>query len=178
MNATHEEWRPVVGVDGYEVSDQGRVRSLDRTLDLFIYGKWTKRTYKGRVLRPFKGDAYGHQVVSFGHRNRHYVHTIVLTAFVGPRPAGAEACHGDGDPHNNRLENLRWDTASSNQRDRLVHGTHHYARRTHCKNGHEYTPENTQWRIRKGPRNVTASHSRVCRKCRRQWYLKSRGLAA
>lgn len=179
MNATHEEWRPVVGYeDSYEVSDHGRVRSLDRTLDLFIYGKWTKRRYKGRILRPFKGDAYGHQVVSFGARDRHYIHTIVLTTFVGARPDGAEACHNDGDPHNNRSTNLRWDTASNNQLDRLAHGTHHYARRTHCKHGHEYTPENTQWRIRNGPRNVVPSVSRVCLKCRRERYIESRGLAA
>jgi predicted secreted protein len=47
----------------------------------------------------------------------------VLTAFVGPRPKGLQCCHNDGNPWNNKLENLRWDTAQSNQRDRAKHGT-------------------------------------------------------
>lgn len=42
---------------------------------------------------------------------------IVLLAFVGPPPPGTECCHGDGDPTNNRIGNLRWDTSSANRLD-------------------------------------------------------------
>ncbi|RUU22663.1 HNH endonuclease [Mesorhizobium sp. M7A.F.Ca.AU.002.06.1.1] len=52
-----------------------------------------------------------------------YVHLLVLEAFVGPRPDGLEGCHNDGNPDNNRLDNLRWDTPESNQADRIAHGT-------------------------------------------------------
>lgn len=164
VDATRNEvWLPVDGQDvAYEVSSLGRVRSLPRVV------KRGTGTYSvsGRILRPFKGDADGHQVISFGKRNRHYVHLLVLEAFVGPRPDGLEGCHNDGDPTNNRASNLRWDTPSSNQLDRVKHGTHHYARRTHCKHGHEYTPENTSWRIRvTGPKTVT--RARECMECRR-----------
>lgn len=168
MNATpNEEWRPIPGQEGsYEVSNLGRVRSLDRVITEKT-GK--SRRKRGRVLKPFKGDAYGHGVVSFGKRDRHYVHHVVLETFAGPRPSPAhEACHNDGDPRNNALGNLRWDTASANQRDRLKHGTHHYAKRTHCENGHEYTPENTYIRRRTGPRWHGVSESRVCRTCTRK----------
>lgn len=48
----------------------------------------------------------------------------MLTAFVGPCPDGMEGCHNDGDPHNNRLDNLRWDTRANNARDAIRHGTH------------------------------------------------------
>jgi hypothetical protein len=49
------------------------------------------------------------------------LHQIVLTTFKGPCPDGMESCHGDGDPHNNQIENLRWDTPKSNCADRLKH---------------------------------------------------------
>src|SRR5262249_23950766 len=51
-----------------------------------------------------------------------HVHTLVLTAFRGPRPAGREACHNDGDRANNGLENLRWDTHKANAADARRHG--------------------------------------------------------
>jgi len=43
--------------------------------------------------------------------------------FVGPRPPRMEACHNNGDPFDNRLKNLRWDTTRNNQLDRIKHGT-------------------------------------------------------
>jgi hypothetical protein len=56
------------------------------------------------------------------------VHTLVLEAFVGPCLPGMECCHRDGNPANNRLDNLRWDTRAANRRDMLRHGTHRNAR--------------------------------------------------
>ncbi len=50
------------------------------------------------------------------------VHTLVLTAFVSPRPAGLVCCHWDGDPANNELGNLRWGTPADNSADRDRHG--------------------------------------------------------
>jgi len=50
------------------------------------------------------------------------VHRLVLLAFVGAPPKGMEACHYDGDPQNNNLSNLRWDTAKENWVDRKRHG--------------------------------------------------------
>ncbi len=58
-----------------------------------------------------------------GTVRRGYVHVLVLTAFRGHCPAGMEGCHNDGDPKNNRLSNLRWDTHSANQKDGFRHGT-------------------------------------------------------
>ncbi|WP_422928621.1 HNH endonuclease [Singulisphaera sp. PoT] len=52
-----------------------------------------------------------------------YVHHLVLEAFRGPCPLGMEACHGDGDSKNNRLDNLRWDTSKANKADMAEHGT-------------------------------------------------------
>ena len=86
------------------------------------------------------------------------VHRVVLEAFVGPCPEGHEACHNNGNPSDNRLENLRWDTKSANALDRVRDGRDVHARLTHCPNEHEYTPENTDRR---------PDGSRRCRACHR-----------
>ncbi len=51
------------------------------------------------------------------------VHRVVMEAFVGPCPDGMEVCHGDGDPMNARLDNLRYDTRKANHADKKRHGT-------------------------------------------------------
>lgn len=50
------------------------------------------------------------------------VNVLVLLAFRGPRPSRADACHGNGDPNDNALTNLRWDTRSGNMLDASRHG--------------------------------------------------------
>lgn len=117
-----EEWRAVVGFEGsYEVSDQGRVRSLDRMLPW----KRTLRTgtvvdcfrrHAGHILVPQAKEA-GHLWVQLGRGNQVYVHHLVLEAFVGPAPAGMIGLHWDDVPANNHLQNLRWDTRAANVAD-------------------------------------------------------------
>ena len=51
-----------------------------------------------------------------------YVHHLVLETFVGPRPEGMFGCHNDGNPINNRLDNLRWDYPAGNSADMVKHG--------------------------------------------------------
>jgi hypothetical protein len=46
----------------------------------------------------------------------------VLEAFVGPRPAGMQACHGPAGKTQNSLSNLRWDTPEANYQDRARDG--------------------------------------------------------
>ena len=53
------------------------------------------------------------------------VHVLVLEAFVGPRPAGYDACHDNGNKRDNRLTNLRWDTRSNNVKQRAAKGERH-----------------------------------------------------
>jgi len=69
-------------------------------------------------------------------------------------------CHNDGDPHNNRVSNLRWGTASENALDAVRHGTHPEARKTHCRRNHPYDEYNTVHR-------PYAPHKRRCRECDR-----------
>ena len=151
MTVTAERWLPVEGYEGaYEVSDQGRVRSLDRT----IQTKRGPRRVAGRVLKPKLHTGYAQIAPGFGQCA--YVHHWVMEAFVGPRPVDTHICHTDGDPSNNHLSNLRYDTPSVNSLDAVLHGRNYQALKTHCPAGHPYDESNTY--LRSGNR-------RACRSC-------------
>lgn len=149
MSDPIEEWRPVVGWEGlYEVSDQGRVRSLDRHLTVRSrWGQMMPQTYRGQLMTISDAHAGGYCTVKLtrdGKGSMHYVHRLVLEAFVGPRPDGMEACHNSGDPADNRPGNLRWDTTTGNMADKVRHGTNGEGpRKTRCVRGHEYTEATT-----------------------------------
>lgn len=151
-----ERWRPIPGYEGaYEASDQGRIRSLSRVTD-------RGRRWRGKIMSPSQ-MRNGYWVVTLwraGHQRTALVHRLVLSAFEGASQ-GAEGRHVDGDQNNNRLDNLAWGTHSDNQFDQVAHGTHHHASKTHCKNGHAFTPENTYYY----PDRV----HRACRVCRANW---------
>lgn len=136
-------WLPIVDFDGYEVSDDGRVRSLDRWVPAGPSGK-SARFVTGRVLKLRLRPPRGYPMVTLGHSDKRYVHRLVLEAFVGPCPDGMECLHRNDDPTDNRLCNLRWGTRAQNLADRVLNGNpHNHGSKTHCLRGHEFTPENT-----------------------------------
>ena len=117
-----EIWKAIPGWEGsYEVSDVGRVRSLLRVTNT----RKGLQTFQGKILAP-STTKNGYRMVSLtapSRREYHYVHALVLLAFIGPRPAGMEVCHNDGSRDNNNLRNLRYDTRRNNALDRHKHGT-------------------------------------------------------
>lgn len=153
MDKTIERWRDVVGYEGlYRVSSHGRVRSLDR---ITTHG----HRRKGQILAQHQRKD-GRLSVGMSRGNRketHYVHQLVALTFLGGRPDGLEVCHGDGNPANNMLENLRFDTHSGNERDKLQHGTHYLSNRTHCPRGHALQEPNlSASHVRQGHRKCLA----------------------
>lgn len=117
---TDEVWRPVVGNDFYEVSNLGRVRSLDRTT---LGRAGSERKVRGRVLAQQTNGVYPTVVLSqYGEATTELVHGLVAAAFIGPRPEGAEVLHDDGDSMNCREGNLRYGTSKENKQDTLRHG--------------------------------------------------------
>jgi hypothetical protein len=50
------------------------------------------------------------------------VHRMVCAAFHGPGPDGYQAAHSNGDPWDNRADNLRWATLAANTQDKKLHG--------------------------------------------------------
>lgn len=151
-----EVWKPVVGYeDKYEVSNLGRVRSLDRLVGGKSRGR---RLMRGRVIKQQRGKN-GYMYCALGATKKALVHRLVLEAFIGPSPDGTECCHNDNDRTNNAVDNLRWDTRYNNCQDTRAAGTHWQSRKTHCPKGHEYDMV-----IRAGDRTM-----RACRACRREY---------
>lgn len=102
---------PIPNFPNYFATDTGQIVSMR--------GKNAK-------IRKTKINKGGYEIVimSFDKvETTRSVHTLVLEAFVGPRPAGMHACHNDGNKTNNHLSNLRWDSAKSNSDDRRKHET-------------------------------------------------------
>lgn len=133
--------RPIPGFSGYHADEDGVIWS-------------TCRNAEPRQLRPAPDNRGGYLrvqiAISEGIRVHRAVHSLVLMAFVGPRPKGMQCRHLDGNNLNNRPENLRWGTAKENYSDRIAHGTDAFPQfrdwrkhQTHCVHGHEYTLENT-----------------------------------
>lgn len=70
---------------------------------------------RGRVLRPACQKNDPHLTVVLGHgKAGSSVHSLVATAFWGPRPEGQEVRHLDGNPKNNRADNLAYGTRTEN----------------------------------------------------------------
>ncbi len=157
-----EQWKTVVGYEGYyEVSDMGRVRSVDRT----VVTSLGPRRYRGKIL-SIATDNNGTMYVQLYRDKKSKpkrVHVMVLESFVGPRPDGMVGCHYDDDHSNNSLNNLRWDTPSANEQDKIRNGNQHNMNKTHCPKGHPYVPENLYkdvWYV-----NGVRKQRRVCKTC-------------
>lgn len=108
-----EVWLPVVGFEGfYEVSNLGRVRSLERIV------RRTNGTHlqKAKEMKlRFDPQGYSRVTLCTNGVARHFlVHRLVAMAFI-PNPDNKPSIdHLDGCPSNNRVDNLRWVSAKEN----------------------------------------------------------------
>jgi hypothetical protein len=127
-----EVWKAVPEYEGlYEASTFGNIRSLDRT----VYTKGGQaRRIKGKILKPQCGTNDPRLQVSLC---KNYtvslvrVHFVIAQTFIGQRPNGMHICHNDGDCTNNHLSNLRYDTPSGNEKDKILHGKAQRGTRCH-----------------------------------------------
>jgi hypothetical protein len=122
-----EQWKPIPGFPGYEASDHGNFRSLDRVTASGRRCKGqplsTRVSNRGYLLVDLR-DAQGRKVTRSAH-------TVILEAHDKPCPAGMEGRHLDDNPLNNRWVsgateeesrarggNLWWGTPAQNRQDR------------------------------------------------------------
>lgn len=95
----NEQWRPVNGYENYEVSNLGRVKSLNYN-----------HTGKEKILKPLK-ERNGYLRVNLcrdGKMKRFLIHRLVAIAFIS-NPEGLEQInHKDENKSNNVVENLEW----------------------------------------------------------------------
>ena len=121
----NEIWRPIEGYVGfYEVSNCGRVRSVDRILLQTRRGTRCQVSFKGRIIRPASMPS-GHLSVVLsrnGSVEGFKVHSLVAEAFIRRKRSGEHVNHLDFDPRNNNLENLEITTPSGNVNHSMLAG--------------------------------------------------------
>lgn len=113
-----EIWKDIEGYKGlYQVSNLGRVKSLNRTVkrrnhyDLTLKGK----------IKPLHLDKKGYQRVQLSKDCKlktFKVHRMVAIAFIENKYNKPQVNHIDGIKHNNNVDNLEWVTNSENQKTR------------------------------------------------------------
>lgn len=165
-------WLPVSGYRGqyrkYMVSDTGLVKSVPVS-DSRSMGR---PSAGGKLLTP-KPMTSGHHQVGLrvnGRTENVLVHRLVALAFLGNPADGQEVRHLNGDPSDNRMENLRWGTRSENMLDRVGHGTHSEASKTHCRRNHPLVEPNLR-------KSESVRGGRGCLACHRaDSYIRWHGL--
>lgn len=163
LRSEDELWLPVVGYEGsYEVSNKGRVRRLAIRVPVSMrHPDGPTKVMPGRLLRAVTTPQGYLRVHLYrdGTSRRKGVHRLVCEAFRGSSEnPGMVTRHLNGDPSDNRAENLAWGSAAENMADAIAHGTNFGRKKTHCRNGHPFTPVNTY---------VDKRGHRECRTCHR-----------
>jgi len=169
-----ERWRDVVGYEGhYQVSDLGRVRSVDRVVP---HGRHGTMKLVGKIRRSVPDSKSGHLSVKLckeGVPTLVYVHRLVLAAWVSPCPDGCEVCHGPNGVADNSISNLSYGTRSENHLDKRRDGTNR-GRRVARSDGVEFASmyeaaeesnchSQSIWAVCKGKRKTSGGYGwRYC----------------
>jgi len=118
-----EEWRDIEGYEGlYQVSNLGRVRSVDREI---VDNNGCHKILKGRILKQTFSTKY--YKVSLSKNNvasKKNVHRLVAEAFIERVDGKNYVDHINADTRDNRVENLRWVTMAENNRH--IHELGHF----------------------------------------------------
>lgn len=113
-NLKNEVWKDIKGYEGfYQISNTGKVRSLDREL---LKSNGVIETRKGQLMSQIK-DKDGYMRVALrkiDFRITFGVHRLVAEAFIKNPSNLPEVNHKDEDKENNYVNNLEWCTAIYN----------------------------------------------------------------
>jgi len=111
-----EIWKNITKTNGdYQVSSIGNVRSVDRIQETSTKSK--ERKLKGVVFKKeiVRAGYYCVTIRINKKRSHEFIHRLVAIEFI-PNPENKpEVNHIDGDPKNNKVENLEWVTPSENK---------------------------------------------------------------
>jgi len=107
----NESWITIKEFPSYSISNKGRIKRIINSIT----------SKKGKFLIPNKLKS-GHLWITLRKNNtsfRRLVHRLVLSNFISPCPQEMETRHLDGNPSNNKIENLVWGTRKENCRDKV-----------------------------------------------------------
>lgn len=110
-----EVWKYIPDVEGYIVSNTGKVMSLPK-LGNKLTGKIKTNGSNGKLLKPRK-QFQGYWQVGLamnGKKKFEYVHRLVAKAFLKTRRGCDIVMHKDDNPSNNNVSNLKWGTHYEN----------------------------------------------------------------
>lgn len=179
-----EEWRQIPDWPDYMVSSDGRVASVKRGVTRVLLGGKTSTGYRNVLL------------YKKGRRQTFRVHALVAAAFHGPRPAGLEVRHLDGDQLNNAAANLAYGTREENIEDKRRHDgllliigedpvptayqerippAYRGHRVTRCVNDHPYDEANSYF-FPSGRRICRTCQSASARRYRERQMLRAAGI--
>lgn len=158
-----DRWLTIPAWPDYEVSADGRVRSLRR---VHIY-----RTGKPRELKPFPNNGYRAVKIHAGDETKTVkICRLILLSFVGPPLVGQECRHLNGNKLDDRVDNLAWGSRRENNLDtvRMGRSRNQFSGRTVCERGHPLIGDNLR---------IDAHGYRHCRACKRLYGLATREAA-
>lgn len=110
-------YKDIPGFPGYRAGSDGTIWSCWQAT-----GRASRLTNHWRLMKQCLSPN-GYLTIGLRKDKKGFlcqVHRLVLMAFAGSCP-GKIVCHYDGNPINNRIENLRWGTQADNAADRARH---------------------------------------------------------
>lgn len=110
-------WRTIPGLPMYEASDNGLIRSKARTVTAIVNGRRIRKVLPSKLLAQSLMTLNGrpHYVTAKVNGQTLYVHRLVAMAWHADTYfAGAEVNHINGNPRDNRADNLEWVTHRQN----------------------------------------------------------------
>lgn len=132
-----EIWKPIRGYEGiYEVSTNGKVRSLERIKCVLHGKKKFRHETELKLQRLYNGYLYI-DLHKERRKKRYFVHRLVAEAFIPNPKELTQINHKDGDKTNNTVDNLEWCSPSDNIKHscRILHARPEYVVRQFSKNG-------------------------------------------
>lgn len=109
-----ETWATIPGLEYYEASTFGRIRSVERTI---VQANGKIRTFPSKLLKHFIDDCGYPRICLYKNRSigtKYKVHRLVALAFIHNPDNKPVVNHIDSDRTNAHVENLEWCTVSEN----------------------------------------------------------------